>query len=223
MTNYYAIIVAGGNGTRMQQSIPKQFIPLNGLPILMHTINLFASITTLSPKIILVLPQHHLTTWNKLCQQYHFTTLHQLCTGGQTRFHSVSNGLNMIYESGLVAIHDGVRPLVSKQVIINSYATAQTHDSAIPCIPLNDSIRKIENNQTTAKQRSNYLLVQTPQTFNITTLKEAYNQPFSKQFTDDASVWEAAGHTVTIIEGNHENIKITRPLDLTLAGILLPT
>jgi 2-C-methyl-D-erythritol 4-phosphate cytidylyltransferase len=218
----YAVIVAGGSGSRMQTDIPKQFISVGGLPVLMHTLNRFAqSVPNL--QIILVLPQAHFDTWAQLCQQYKFTTPHQLIEGGNTRFASVKNGLAAIPNNeGLVAIHDGVRPFVAVRAIQESFAVAQAKGNAIVAVNLKDSIRYVEENQPSkAMERSKFKLIQTPQTFQVAQIKAAYNVPYNDTFTDDASVAEAFGQQITLIEGNYENIKITTPEDLLVASVFV--
>jgi 2-C-methyl-D-erythritol 4-phosphate cytidylyltransferase len=218
----YAVIVAGGSGSRMQTDVPKQFISVGGLPVLMHTLNRFAqSVPNL--QLLLVLPQTHFETWAQLCQQYKFATPHQLIEGGNTRFASVKNGLAAIpNDEGLVAIHDGVRPFVATRAIQESFAVAQAKGNAIVAVDLKDSIRYVEENQPSkAMERSKFKLIQTPQTFQVAQIKAAYNVPYNDTFTDDASVAEAFGQQITLIEGNYENIKITTPEDLLVASIFV--
>ncbi|MGQ8338912.1 2-C-methyl-D-erythritol 4-phosphate cytidylyltransferase [Sunxiuqinia sp. A32] len=216
----FAIIVAGGKGARMGDSTPKQFLLLSGRPILMHTINRFF---TFDPEIeiILVLPEGQLSEWELLCKNHNFNIPHKITKGGTTRFISVNNGLSLIEEEGIVFIHDGVRPLVSNQTILNCMDGAQKYNCAIPVIQLTDSIRQFTDVSNMAVDRSQYRLVQTPQTFNIRLLKEAFQKIDGTNFTDDASVFEAAGHKITLIDGNPENIKITTPSDLKIAEIFL--
>ena len=218
----YAIIVAGGKGTRMGASIPKQFLPVNGLPILMLTIKRFREYDG-SLRIILVLPKEQHEYWNELCKNYHFTDAYAVVEGGETRFHSVRNGLAAIPDDtqGVVGIHDGVRPFPSVEVIRACYETARTAKAVIPVVPVVETVRHIvAGGKTETVDRADYRLVQTPQTFDIQMLKQAYAQPYRDCFTDDASVVESAGHEVTLIEGNRENIKITTPFDLRIARIL---
>lgn len=212
-----ALIMAGGSGNRMESSIPKQFLKLNGKPILMHTIERFLYFDD-TMEIIVVLPQSQIKTWKNLCSEHAFTVKHQLTTGGSNRFNSVKNGLQLIQnEVGLVAIHDGVRPFVSVKTLERCMATALEKGNAIPVIKPYESVRQIKGNQNIAVNRDEYALVQTPQTFDIQTIVQAYNQPFSSTFTDDASVLESTGKPIFLVEGNRENIKITEPLDLILA------
>ncbi len=218
----YAVIVAGGKGLRMGASIPKQFLPVNGLPVLMLTIKRFREYDG-SLRIILVLPKEQHEYWNELCKNYHFTDAYAVVEGGETRFHSVRNGLAAIPDDtqGVVGIHDGVRPFPSVEVIRACYETARTAKAVIPVVPVVETVRHImPGGKTETVDRADYRLVQTPQTFDIQLLKQAYAQPYRDCFTDDASVVESAGHEVTLIEGNRENIKITTPFDLRIARIL---
>jgi len=220
--NHYAIIVAGGSGTRMQTAVPKQFLLLKGRPVLMHTAEAFYNAAS-HPGIIIVLPAAYQAYWGQLCIDYHFTLPHQLVTGGETRFHSVKNGLNAIGEGGdvLVAVHDAVRPLPGETVINESYKHAAERGNAIAAVKSRDSVRQLKNGASVSLLRDEIYLVQTPQTFRIEQLRTAYNQPFNDGFTDDASVVEAAGFTISIIEGNYRNIKITFPEDIAIAERLL--
>lgn len=216
------MIVAGGKGLRMGASIPKQFLPVNGLPILMLTIKRFREYDG-SLRIILVLPKEQHEYWNELCKNYHFTDAYAVVEGGETRFHSVRNGLAAIPDDtqGVVGIHDGVRPFPSVEVIRACYETARTAKAVIPVVPVVETVRHIvAGGKTETVDRADYRLVQTPQTFDIQLLKQAYAQPYRDCFTDDASVVESVGHEVTLIEGNSENIKITTPFDLRIARIL---
>lgn len=218
----YAVIVAGGKGLRMGASIPKQFLPVNGLPVLMLTIKRFREYDG-ALKIILVLPKEQHEYWNELCKNYHFTAAYAVVEGGETRFHSVRNGLAAIPDDteGVVGIHDGVRPFPSVEVIRACYETARTAKAVIPVVPVVETVRHIvPGGKTETVDRADYRLVQTPQTFDIQLLKHAYAQPYKDCFTDDASVVESAGNEVTLIEGNRENIKITTPFDLRIARIL---
>ena len=218
----YAVIVAGGKGLRMGASIPKQFLPVNGLPILMLTIKRFREYDG-SLRIILVLPKEQHEYWNELCKKYDFTDAYAMAEGGETSFQSVRNGLAAIPDDtqGVVGIHDGVRPFPSVEVIRACYVTARTAKAVIPVVPVVETVRHIvAGGKTETVDRADYRLVQTPQTFDIQMLKQAYAQPYRDCFTDDASVVESAGHEVTLIEGNRENIKITTPFDLRIARIL---
>lgn len=218
----YAIIVAGGKGTRMGASIPKQFLPLNGLPVLMQTIKRFREYSH-DLEIILVLPKEQHEYGYELCKKHRFTTAYTVADGGETRFQSVKNGLSMIPDDteGVVGIHDGVRPFPSVEVIRNCYETARTAKAVVPVIPVVETLIHIDDNGKPAPvPRDSYRLVQTPQTFDIQLLKRAYTQPYQDSFTDDASVVDNIGQKITLIEGNRENIKITTPFDLRMARIL---
>ncbi len=213
----YAIIVAGGKGLRMGSELPKQFLLLRGKPLLMHTLAAFKQADA-DTALLLVLPSSHRTYWQSLCETYEFDLPIQLIDGGETRFHSVKNGLEAVPEGALVAIHDGVRPLVSTALIDRAFAQAAEQGGVIPTIALVDSIRCITaEGGSKAVDRSAYLAVQTPQCFQSTLLKGCYNQPYQDTFTDDASVYEAAGHTICCVAGERENIKITTPMDLKIA------
>ena len=218
----YAIIVAGGKGTRMGASIPKQFLPVNGLPVLMQTIKRFKECGD-GLEIIIVLPKEQHEYWYELCKKHRFTSTYTVAEGGETRFHSVKNGLAMIPDDaeGIVGIHDGVRPFPSVEVIRNCYETARTAKAVVPVIPVVETLIHIDgqgNSETVP--RDSYRLVQTPQAFDIQLLKRAYKQPYQDSFTDDASVVDSIGQEITLIDGNRENIKITTPFDLRMARIL---
>ena len=212
----YAIIVAGGKGLRMGGEVPKQFLPINGKPILMHTIEAFRKALN-GIEIILVLPADQHEYWQKLCQDYNFCSPELIAKGGETRFHSVKNGLELLPddEDAVVGIHDGVRPFVSKETIQRCYATAAGGRAVVPVVPVVETIRQIlPDGKSITRPRDEYRLVQTPQTFPLVMLKKAYEQPYSETFTDDASVVEAMGEEILMVEGNRENIKITTPSDL---------
>lgn len=212
----YAIIVAGGKGLRMGGEVPKQFLPINGKPILMHTIEAFRKALD-GIEIILVLPADQHEYWQKLCQDYNFCSPELIAKGGETRFHSVKNGLAHLPddEDAVVGIHDGVRPFVSKETIQRCYAAAAGGRAVVPVVPVVETIRQIlPDGKSITRPRDEYRLVQTPQTFPLVMLKKAYEQPYSETFTDDASVVEAMGEEILMVEGNRENIKITTPSDL---------
>lgn len=218
----YIIIVAGGKGLRMGTDIPKQFLPVSGKPVLMHTLERFHS-CGLPMKIILVLPREQQGYWQTLCAKHDFHIPHVIADGGQTRFESSKNGLALIPddEQGVVGLHDGVRPFVSTEVIRCCYDTARQTGAALPVLPVTDTLRQIEGTDKPHNVlRSNYRIVQTPQVFDIQMVKRAFTQPYSEAFTDDASVVESAGQTVTMVDGNRENIKLTTPYDLRIAEIL---
>ncbi|HDP76106.1 MAG TPA: 2-C-methyl-D-erythritol 4-phosphate cytidylyltransferase [Bacteroidales bacterium] len=220
-TNRFAVIVAGGSGQRMGSETPKQFLMLNGKPILMHTIERFASIVPM-PDIVLVLPQSQMDHWKNLCEELNFDIKLTLVAGGNTRYQSVKNGLTHIpSDNSLVAIHDGVRPFVSTQVIEQCYATATQKGSAIPVIKPVESVRLVQGNISKAFDRNSVLLVQTPQVFQSKLIKDCYNVPEQPFFTDDASVFESQGFAIHTVEGNRENIKITTPFDLLIAEMFI--
>ena len=203
----------------MGQEIPKQFIRLGDLPVLMHTLLAFRKADP-AIEIILVLPESQMEVWAAICRDFQFNEPHKTVPGGDTRFESVKNGLELIPDHSLVAIHDGVRPFVSKEMIINGFALAEKEGNAIPVIPLNDSIREIKAEGNISLDRQRFRLIQTPQCFRTNLLKEAYRQaassPFSG-FTDDASVTEAFGHAIHLFDGDPLNIKITYASDLIIA------
>ncbi|MBR6842804.1 MAG: 2-C-methyl-D-erythritol 4-phosphate cytidylyltransferase [Prevotella sp.] len=219
----YVIIVAGGKGLRMGSDIPKQFLPIAGKPVLMRTLERFRAYSS-ALQIILVLPEAQQDYWQELCKQYDFKVDYQLANGGQTRFHSVLNGLALVPDDaeGVVGVHDGVRPFPSIDVIRNCYDTARTAKAVIPVIPVVETVRQFlsDNSGSITVPRDHYRLVQTPQTFDIQLLKAANRQPYNDGFTDDASVVESYGHAITLVEGNRENIKITTPYDIVVAEAL---
>lgn len=216
----FALIVAGGSGSRMNNNIPKQFIEINGRPVLMHTFDTFFKYDP-NLEFILVLPKEHIQLWNSLCKLHRFVLNHKIAFGGNTRFQSVKNGLDKISEEGIVFIHDGVRPLVSGQTLKNCFETATKKGNALPVIPVTESVRVKEEKTSRTVDRSKYFLVQTPQTFRTDIILNAYKQTENNLFTDDASVLESLGETIHMVEGNRGNIKITFPEDLILAGIYL--
>ena len=248
MMTDYAIILAGGKGLRMGSDIPKQFLPIGGMPVLMHTIRRFRAYSD-ELNIILVLPKEQHDYWAELCRQYHIEERYAMTTGGATRFHSIQNGLKLIPDDaeGVVAVHDGVRPFPSLEVIGRCFEAARTSGAAIPVVPVVETLRQILPTQDPAAPipdtmpsqgsvsrcvtappsvtvpRDDYRLVQTPQAFDIQLHKQAYRQPYNDSFTDDASVVEHLGHAITLVEGNRENIKITTPFDLVVASALIQT
>jgi 2-C-methyl-D-erythritol 4-phosphate cytidylyltransferase len=216
----FAIIVAGGQGSRMGGSIPKQFMLLNGKPVLMHTLDAFFSIPEIS--IILVLPVAEKSTWNRLYKEFQYDKELQLVEGGESRFHSVRNGLAHVPDNCLVAIHDGVRPMVSKEMIEESFTQAEQWGNAIAAIPLKDSLREQTiTGETRNVNRNNFYLVQTPQTFKSSVIKDAYKKAAHENFTDDAGVAEEAGYKIRIFIGDSKNIKLTSPEDLLIASVFL--
>ena len=216
----YIIIVAGGKGLRMGGDIPKQFLPIGGKPVLMRTIERFRAYSK-EICIILVLPKSQQEYWHQLCKDYHFDVEYLLADGGETRFHSVQNGLKLVPDDaqGVVGVHDGVRPFVSIEVIRSCYEAAREKQAVIPVTPVVETLRHIASQQNVL--RSDYCLVQTPQCFDIQLLKAANQQPYSESFTDDTSVVEAYGHEVAMVDGNRENIKITTPFDMKIAETLV--
>jgi 2-C-methyl-D-erythritol 4-phosphate cytidylyltransferase len=208
----YAIIVAGGRGLRMNSDIPKQFIALDGKPMLMHTLEQFAADDI---SIILVLPIDYHDYWKKLCEEHSFQVAHQIANGAEERFHSVKNGLKLITENDcIVAVHDAVRPYASKELITRVFEMAAEKGNAVAAIPSRDSVRRLQGGISTALPRNEIYLVQTPQAFQISQLRKAYQQEFRNEFTDDASVVERAGFPIQLCEGEAGNIKITFPTDL---------
>ena len=213
------IITAAGKGIRMGTDIPKQFLLINGKPILFYTIEQFYRYDS-SIQIVLVLPEIQVGYWQTLIEQHQFTIPHKVVVGGETRFHSIKNGLE--HATGeIIGVHDGVRPLVSVEVIKACYVQARKSGACIPVLPVSESIREVNNTGSKAVDRSMYRKVQTPQCFSSEVLKAAYRQPYQDVFTDDASVVEASGGIIEVVTGNDENIKITTPFDLKLAEILL--
>lgn len=218
----YIIIVAGGKGLRMGGDLPKQFMPLHGKPVLMHTIERFRAYSD-ELKIILVLPHEQQDYWRQICQKHNFTVEHTVVDGGQTRFHSSLNGVAAVPDdaTGVIGIHDGVRPFVSEETIARCFEAARQFGAALPVLPVTDTLRRVTDDGGYNVQRNDYRTVQTPQTFDAQLLKQAFKQPYSDNFTDDASVVEALGHKVTMVDGNRENIKLTTPFDLVVAEALI--
>lgn len=218
------IIVAGGKGLRMGHDIPKQFIPIGGKPVLMHTIEAFYRADP-SFQTILVLPIDHQSYWKELCVEYHFDIQHHIANGGDTRFHSVKNGLHLankiVTTQSIIGIHDGVRPFVSQELIRESFALAATAGAVIPVIDVHETIRQIADESNFTVDRAAYRLVQTPQVFRSEVIQSAYLQEFNDRFTDDASVVEAMGKQITLVSGNRENIKITTPFDILIGEAIL--
>lgn len=221
LTSNYVIIVAGGSGSRMKSAVPKQFLLLNGLPVLMHTINAFYHCNS-KPQIIVVLPADSHEYWERLCQTHQFEIPYKLVDGGETRFHSVKSGLALIEENdAIVAVHDAVRPLITCEIIDESFECAALYGNAIVAIKSRDSVRQIKDNRSVNLVRDEIYLIQTPQTFQAAQLKEAYLQVYQSYFTDDASVVEQTGVNINLIGGSYQNIKITYPEDIAIAEFLL--
>lgn len=226
----YVLIVAGGKGLRMGGDLPKQFIPLEGKPVLMHTLEAFHRWDALA-ELVLVLPEDHQSYWNMLCREIGCKVPHRIANGGETRFQSVRNGLQFLSEEigntsgrnekALIAVHDGVRPFVSSEVIAACFDEAEKNRAAIPVMPMIDSLRETDEKGSHPVDRNRYFAVQTPQVFDAELLLKAYEQEFSALFTDDASVVEAMGEAIHMVTGNRENIKITTPFDLLVAESLI--
>lgn len=224
----YVIIVAGGKGLRMRNDLPKQFLPVAGKPLLMHTIERFR---TWNPEaeLVVVLPEAHQSYWNMLCKEIGCAAKHRIVSGGSTRFHSVKNGLDSIREeirssseNSLIAVHDGVRPFVSTEVIAACFQKAEEKGAAIPTLPVIDSLREtLPDGTSRAIDRSRYYAVHTPQVFRADILLKAYEQPYQENFTDDASVVESMNIPVEMVPSNPENIKITTPIDYMIARSIL--
>lgn len=214
------IIVAGGNGNRMNSELPKQFLTLNNKPILIHTIEVFLQYDS-NTSLFLVLPEAYHVLWEELKAKHLPTIQIQLIAGGEERFFSVQNALPFLSNEGVVAIHDGVRPLVSEATLERCFTALETNAAVIPVLPVVESLRRVTGSSTEHINRSEYVTVQTPQCFKVDVLKKAYQQAYSENFTDDASVVEAIGTEITTVEGNPENIKITTPSDLRIAEALL--
>jgi 2-C-methyl-D-erythritol 4-phosphate cytidylyltransferase len=214
------LIVAGGFGTRMKSDVPKQFRIINRKPLLMHTLEIFRRYDK-DIRIILVLPEDQFITWKDMCKKYEFDVKHEIAAGGRTRFHSVQRNLQQIPDDSLVAVHDGVRPLVSLKTIERCFNTAAEFGNAVPCVAIPETLRKIDAQTTVQVDRAIYRLIQTPQVFSGSILKKAYLQDYHDCFTDDAGVVENTGYTIHLVEGNKENMKITFENDLKIAAALL--
>lgn len=219
-----AIIVAGGSGTRFGAELPKQFLELGGKPILMRSIEAFANSGNCPVDVIVTLPSDQMDLWQRLCDRYGFDVPHRVVPGGETRWHSVKHALDSmgdVNEVDIIAVHDGVRPMVTADVICRTIAAARRGGAAIPVVALNDSVRQVVGEASHALDRSALRAVQTPQAFDARLLLDAYSLPYQPTFTDDASVVEQLGHPITLVEGDPHNLKITRPMDLALAEYLL--
>ncbi|MCB0806563.1 MAG: 2-C-methyl-D-erythritol 4-phosphate cytidylyltransferase [Bacteroidales bacterium] len=216
----FLIIVAGGKGKRMNSEVPKQFHIIAGKPVLMHTIERFSAYPD-PISILLVLPKPFIDFWKSLCKRYNFTIAHQVVEGGDSRFQSVKNGLAEIHDDCLAIIHDGVRPLPNNTTLHNVFKKAEKTGNAVPAVKINESMRKISGNDSKPVNRKEYRVIQTPQAFHGKLIREAYGRNFEDHFTDDATVVESLGVKINLVEGNFENIKITRPVDLTFAEAFL--
>lgn len=216
----FAVIVAGGNGQRMGAAIPKQFLLLKEKPLLWYTLDTFLN-AFVDLEIILVLPEDHFTRGFELVNSFTDGKRIQIVKGGETRFHSVQNGLQRVSDNSIVFVHDGVRCLVSRELIIRCYEQAMVKGSAIPAISATDSIRIADKEKSMVAERNNVRIIQTPQTFKSELILPSFKQQFNPNFTDEATVVEANGNVIFLIEGDHHNIKITRPIDLFLAEKIL--
>ncbi len=218
--NKIVLIVAGGSGTRMNSGVPKQFMLLQNCPVLMHTLSIFHRYNR-NMELILALPESQAEIWNELCKTHDFRLRHQVVSGGETRFHTVKKNIAGLPNGSLVAIHDGVRPLVSLDTIDRCFRAAAEFGNAVPCIGIPETLRRVSGKRSRQVNRTKYRLIQTPQVFLAELLKKAYDQDYRPDFTDDAGVVENLGHTIHLVEGNAENIKITYAQDLIVAGTLL--
>jgi len=216
----YVLLTAGGIGSRMHTSTPKQFLEIAGKPLLMYSLEAFLQYDR-HLRFVVVLPEEHTHFWKDTCREHHFAYPHQVVQGGPTRFHSVQNGLKHVPNDTLVAVHDGVRPLVSVPTIARVFASAEKYGNAVPCVNPKESIRMMEKEGSRPLNREKVRIVQTPQAFHTNLLKKAYEKEYSDQFSDDASLLESTGIVINLVEGNYENLKITTPEDLVLAEALL--
>lgn len=214
------IIVAGGTGKRMGAAMPKQFLLLKGRPLLSWTIEAFQRFDPKMP-IVLVLPEAHIPIWSALCIGHHVQVPHQVVAGGEERFHSVRNGLATISHDGLVAVHDGVRPLLSADLIARCFAAAEEHGAAIPVVPISSSVRELNAEGSQPIDRSLLRAVQTPQCFRVALLRRAFELPYDPAFTDEATLVERLGVDVHLVDGEEHNIKVTTPFDLKVAEAVL--
>lgn len=214
------IVVAGGTGSRMGSNVPKQFLLLKGIPMLMHTLRtLHRADGTMA--LVLVLPPDHVEEWESQCEAHSFDLPHIVVAGGTTRFRSVENGLKAAKNADFIGVHDGVRPFVAKSVVENCFTAASQHGAAVPAVPIAHSLREIKLGTSSSVDRSAFRAVQTPQCFRASIILDAYANAPHDLFTDDASVVEATGQRIALVEGNAENIKVTTPLDLKLAELLV--
>ena len=213
------IIVAGGSGTRMGGPVPKQFLLLKGRPLLCWTIEAFHAFDA-GMAIIVVLPEAQIPTWQGLCVSHGFGVPHTVTTGGAERFHSVRNGLGLVTGEGLVAVHDGVRPLVSRELIARCFEAAEQHGAAVPVVPISSSVRQLTEEGSEALDRSRLRAVQTPQCFRVPLLRRAFDLPYDPAFTDEATLVERLGVDVHLVPGEEHNIKVTTPIDLRVAELV---
>ncbi|MEN8223960.1 MAG: 2-C-methyl-D-erythritol 4-phosphate cytidylyltransferase [Bacteroidota bacterium] len=219
MPEKYVIITAGGVGTRMGSSIPKQFMELHNMPVILHSMKAFLNYSD-SVKLILVLADELIGDWESLCTKYNIAEMHQVVAGGDTRFQSVKNGLELLGDHGLVAIHDAARPLVSPSLIEQCFREAEIQGNAVPVVPLKDSIREVREGDNRPVDRGAFRLMQTPQVFKSTIIKKAYDQAYRPSFTDDATVAESIGVRINLLAGEEINIKITTREDMLIAESL---
>ncbi len=219
----FAILVAGGSGTRMGADRPKQFLELLGEPVLLHTLRRFTEPALSVQQCVIVLPADQFDTWHQLCARHEVAIPHAVVAGGHSRWASVRNGLAYLagQEAGLVAVHDGVRPLVPAAVVDAAYEAAAAHGTAVVAVAPKDSVRALSTDGNHALDRATLRLVQTPQVFELSLLRRAYELPEEVAFTDDASVVERLGQTIHLVEGDYRNLKITTPEDLLLAEALM--
>jgi 2-C-methyl-D-erythritol 4-phosphate cytidylyltransferase len=220
MLKEYAIITAGGKGSRMGSDMPKQFMPVNGLPMIMHGIRAFKSYSD-RIGIVVVLPEDAMEAWDRILEEYPPGITCRVATGGKTRFASVKNGLELTGNEGQVAIHDAARPLVSAALIDRCFRQAEDKGNAVPVIPLTDSLRELSNDESRPAERDRFRRVQTPQVFETGLIRKAYEQAYRPSFTDDASVAESIGVKINLVEGEEKNVKITTPLDIIFAEALM--
>ncbi len=220
MDKYFAIIVAGGSGLRVAAEIPKQFLELNGLPVLMHSINAFHH-SSYKPRIVVAMNNSFLNDWRSLCNKYAFNVPHTVVPGGAQRFDSVKSALESIPDDAIVAVHDGVRPLINQSLIDLVFKTATEKSNAVPAVKSRDSLRQLSKGGSQSIDRDTILIVQTPQAFESNQLKIAYEQEYQQNFTDDASVVENGGTEINLVEGNHANIKLTYKEDFLIAEAFL--
>jgi 2-C-methyl-D-erythritol 4-phosphate cytidylyltransferase len=214
------VIVAGGSGRRMNSALPKQFMLLGGIPVVARTINIFAEALP-GAEIVVVLPEEHIAMWKNLAARFD-VAVHKCVAGGAERFHSVKAGIEALSEDVTsIAVHDGVRALVTKRLIIRAALAIEENDAVIPVIEVVDSYRRVEQGGSTILPRSELRIVQTPQIFKSSILRKAYTQEFDQAFTDDASVVEAMGIKITLVDGERTNIKLTTPEDMEWAEWML--
>jgi len=216
-TEKYCIIVAGGKGLRMASRTPKQFLLLSGKPVLFWSISMFLFYDP-SIKVILVLPEEYISGWTALSNKYNLSGVLTIIQGGESRYHSVKNGVNKLPDTGLVAIHDGVRPLVSQKLISRCFDLATKKGNAIPYTLIQDTMRHLKGSKNISVDRNKYVRIQTPQVIDIETLKKAFSKPWNKNFTDESRMLESIGVPICLVEGEEENIKITNKNDLLLAS-----